>query len=346
MLLYEALFFDNFCALKGLESESVPLGRVITDLSRKVSRKFRVLVGHINPDEDVWLGFWIAERFGLCEESVEYRFVPAGTALPGSANDPTVMHVDTGGGEFDQHGRSLEMACSAGLLAKKLGITEDPGLKAILEWVTIVDNAAAKLPPTHVHFQVTALPRQRSCQNESGETDWMKVKERVYEIFDNIYNQEVSRIRAELDLPRFALWKAVSQEGGRQTIKVCFLFERPYLREAAYQKGADVVVWTTRNDKKGRYYVGVQVSRDSVVRLSRTAALLRFGEARKRGVELSPQDLTYIGQKEPLLGWFLHDSLKLVLCGSPKAPLQDHEYTLLSPQEIEKLVCIALADEK
>ncbi len=320
------------------------MGRVIADLSEKIGRKFRVLVGHINPDEDVWLGFWLSERFGLCEKEVEYRFVPAGTALPGSANDPTVLHVDTGGGEFDQHGRSLKMACSAGLLAAKLGIKDDPGLKAILEWVTIGDNAAAKLPPTHVHFQTTALSRQKSCQNENGETDWMKVKERVYEIFDTIYNQETNRFRAEVDLPRFASWKAVVRGDGLKPIKVCSLFERPHLREAAYERGADVVIWTTRNDKEGRYYVGVQVSRDSDVKLTKAAALLRFGESKKRGLGLDHRELAYIGQKEPVRGWFLHDSLKLILCGSTRAPLQDHEYTQLTPDEIERLVHIALAD--
>lgn len=306
------------------------MGRVITDLSNRLGCKFKTLVGHKNPDEDVWLGFWIAERFGLCERDVRYEFVSAGTARPGSEKDPTVLHVDTGGGEFDQHGKSLARTCSAALLAAKLGLTNDPGLKTLLEWVTAVDNAE-KLPPTHIHFITVGLHRQSSCFGENNQVDWMKVKERIYEIFDMIHDQDTRRQRSRDQLPRNSSWKRLSSG-----VSVCSIFGRPDLRDAAFERGADVVIWTSRNGKG--FYVGIAVGRDSNVRLTGVVALIRYMEAKKRGLNLRVEDLGYLNQAEPVRGWFLHDSLKLILCGSPKASLADDEYTQLTPAEIEQAV--------
>lgn len=308
------------------------MGEVLADLSARLGGvKFKTLVGHINPDEDVWLGFWLAERFGLCEKDIRYEFVPAGTALAGSENKPAVLHVDTGGGEYDQHGKSLGRTCSAALLAAKLGLTQDPGLKIILEWVTAVDNAE-KLPPTHVHFLVVGLAHQRSCLGADKQVDWMKVKDRVYEIFDMIYALETRRETSRRQLSQHASWSALANG-----VKIALIFARPNLREAAFEQGADVVIWTQPKNGKG-FYVGIQVNRESEIQLTVVATLLRYVESRKRGLHLPVEDFNYIGQRPPVRGWFLHDSLKLILCGSPKAPLAENEFTKLLPSEIFQVV--------
>jgi hypothetical protein len=309
---------------------------LLGDRSFKIGRKFHTFVGHVNPDIDVHGGFWLADRAGLGEPSHKYVYVPAGTAQLGSEGDPGVLHIDTGGGEFDQHNKGLTRTCSTALLAAKLGLSQAPGLQEFLEWVTIFDNDEAYFPSTHIHHIVTALPRHPSCKGSNGETDWDKVRERTYEYLDALYEQEAGRFRARREIIEIA-----SKHPLPNGINVFSYPARFFYSEAVAEKGADVGI-QFQDKEAGRFYVGVKVFRGRKIDLTKVAQYLRLGEAMKRGLGLYPDDLAYIGQREPLRGWFLHDSRRLVLCGSAKGPLKQDEYTRLSKEEIEQLVCAAL----
>lgn len=295
--------------------------------------EIKTMVGHKFPDDDVWLSCWIAKKFVPKAAKAEIVFVDAGTCLEGSEGDPSVLHFDTGRGEFDQHGKQLERTCSALILAEKLGVDKDPGLIELLEMVTAVDNAE-KLPPTNLHFVIEGYPR---IFNSAGAIDWQKVQERVFELFDIVYGQESNKAKARADLNKFAGWRVLPNG-----LKVCSIFGQPQLREAAYEAGASVVIWTTRS-KKGKFYVGIQKNRNfSELKLTEVVAWLRHGEAGIRGIDVAGMDLSYIGRDEPVANWFLHDSLNLILNGSKTWTLTEDEYTRLTPIQIEARVCYIL----
>lgn len=336
------------------------------------SPDIRLLVGHQYPDDDVWLCCWMTRKFIPKAGKAQIAFVNAGERLPGSEDDPSVMHFDTGGGEYDQHGKGLSKTASAVLVAEKLGLIEKyPGIKPLLEMVTATDNVEP-LPPTSIHYFIEGLPRKH--RNSDGTFNWTEIQERIFEAFDIIYELEAQRIASRANLSKFAEWTTLPNG-----TKMAALLWHPELREAAFEAGAMIVVWTQRmwrhadtgetvtdgalrakaklagitgskvpewtrsQNWKPVFYTGVQRNRGCPkLGLNGVAASLRRHE---EGV----QNVTYTRSRDDPYAvgrqgrWFLHDSLGLVLNGSRSWTLAENEYTNLSPREILGEVCHALS---
>lgn len=280
---------------------------------------------HKSPDDDCWLCDYIAKKKIAKTANAKLVFVNAGESRPGAENDPTRLVFDTGMGKNDQHGKGgKERTCSAAILAERIDALDDPGLKALLEMVTAVDNIEP-LPITSIHYVIEGYPRL--CKKE-GKVDWQMVEGKVFELFDIIYNQEVQRA-----LSRTKFQEEVRLIPLSNGLKVAPLYWCPGLREAAFEAGADVVIWTARNGHG--FYVGIQRSRRAPeLALTDVCAALRFEEARMRRIPVSNLNLKYIGKNGPVKNWYLHDSLGLVLSGSRSWELGKDEFTRLTPRQI------------
>ncbi len=297
----------------------------IVDLALdQMAPNIRTMVGHKWPDTDVWMCLWIARKFVPKTVAAEIVFVNSGEALPESEGDPSVLHFDTGGGQYDQHGKHAGRTSSAMLLAQHLGIQDNPGLKALLSLTVAVDNVE-ELSPMNLHYIIEGLPRIHQTEQRP---DWKTVQKTVFDMFNIVYGQEAGRQQSRDDLKRFGAFHVLPNG-----IRFTKLLGQARLREAAFQNGADVVLWTQR--KNGGFYVGVQVNRRSKVILSGVAASLRLAEAKARGVN-AEGDLSFVGQEGT--NWFLHDSLKLILCGSRTHELAEDEFTKLTMQQICQVV--------
>lgn len=293
--------------------------------------EIKTLVGHRFPDDDVWFCCWMAKKFIPKAANAEIVFVNAGTALPDSEDDPSVIHFDTGGGEFDQHNKERARTSSATLLAEELNLTQVPGLKALLDMVVAVDNVEP-LPPTSIHYAIEGYPRMFKG-DANGAIDWQKVQKRVFELFDIIYGQETQRAQARENLQKHAVWTTLPNG-----LKIVSLLWNPHLREAAFEQGADVVLWTQTRWTKG-FYVGVQRNRRlPQLSLRGVAIHLREEEAYLRQIQVVRRDLDYLGREGPVSNWFLHQSLGLVLSGSRTWELTKEEYTKIYPGRLTELV--------
>ena len=296
--------------------------------------EIKTLVIHRRPDVDAWLCLWIARKFIPKTADAEVVFTNAGTSVADSS-DPSVLHFDTGGGEFDQHEKRLQRSCSAVLLAKGFGLLEDPGLEPLLEMATKVDNVEP-LDPTSIHYVIEGYP---SKFQKDGNVDWDTIQSRVFEAFDILYSRHTRIAQSREDLNKYVRW-ATLQNG----LRVATLLWHPECRDAAYEQGAAVVVWTI-SQGKNRFYVGVQKSRNYPhLHLVKVADALRREEARSRGVNVENQNLGYFGLKGDIVpGWFFHDSANLILCGGRSHKLKPEEYTRLTPNKIVETVQRTLA---
>ncbi|MFA4998590.1 MAG: hypothetical protein WC514_01070, partial [Candidatus Paceibacterota bacterium] len=154
---------------------------------------------------------------------------------------------------------------------------------------------------------------------------------RIFELFDIVYGQEKQRVESREKLGRLVEW--IKLPNG---IKIAVLFGHPALREAAFEAGAAVVVWT--QDKGGdKFYTGIQKHRDVDIHLNGVAASIRWAESKERGIDASSWNLQYVGLSEKL-PWFLHDSEALIVNGSRGYPLKENEYTKLKPRQIVAIV--------
>jgi len=312
------------------------IDQILKILLEKPEKKVR-LVGHRFPDDDVWLCFWMAKKFIPEAKEAEICFVNAGQALPGSEGDPHILHFDTGGGEYDQHGKGFKKTSSATILAERLDLLKDPGIKPLLEMVTAVDNIRL-LPPTSIHYAIEGYPRDPKFKNQDGIIDWQMVQERVFELFDIVYNQETRRVQSRENLKKYAEWTTLPNG-----LKIASILWHPELREAAFEAGAAVLVWT-QSRGPGRFYTGIQRSREyEPLRLDNIAATLRFAEAQVRGINVQGKNLLYIGREGPITSWYLHDSLGLILNGSRSWKPTEDEYTKLQPRQIVGLIHKALS---
>jgi len=299
----------------------------------------KTLVGHRFPDDDVWLCLWMAKKFIPKAAEAQIVFVNAGERLPGSEGDPSVLHFDTGGGEYDQHvEKEFERTCSAAILRDKL---EELGLELsydalaslnpLVEMVTMVDNVEP-VEPTSLHFLIEGYPRNPNYQNLNGTIDWGRVQERVFEDFDIIYGQELQRIRSREGLGRVVKWATLGNG-----LKVAMLFGHPEYRDAAFDAGAAVVVWTQPRGKN--FYAGIPASRlYPQLYLDETVASIRLEEAKRRGINVAGENLAYTGAKGLVPGWFLHQSRKFAACGTRTHKLTPEEFTKLTPGEIARQV--------
>lgn len=107
------------------------------------------------------------------------------------------------------------------------------------------------------------------------------------------------------------------------------------IKAARYRRGAGSVLYYEPNSGYVTLQAGTRKDGKPILNLKRIAARLRGAEIIKRrgnGKKL-PQNVTRVGMLE---GWFLHPSLKLLICGSPKAP--DARTTALEWSEIIELV--------
>jgi len=285
----------------------------------EASPEVKILVTHKFPDDDAWLCIWLAKKFVPKMATASLVFVNSGETLPGSENDPTIVHFDTGRGRNDQHGKGFKRSCSAILVANELGIAENPGLKPLLEMATAVDNIE-QLPPTHLHFQIVGYPRL--FRNGNG-SDWQKVQERVFEAFEIIYDQANQKALNKLNLGKFAEHTIL-----RNGLKITSVLWHPELRDPAFEEGADVVIWTKRKGKGNKgFYTGIPVNRDTPLYLDKVLLALNEAEAKVREVSTLDKEI-----------WYLHDSKKLILNGSRTHELAEDEFTRLFPRQIVGIV--------
>lgn len=296
--------------------------------------EIKTLVGHRWPDDDTLLCIWMAKKFIPKTKNATVMFINASTSLPGSEKDLSILHFDTGRGDYDQHGKKFRKTCSAVLLAEKLELLNDPGLKPLLELATKVDNIEP-LSPTNIHYIIEGYPRMFK---KDGSIDWQTVMDRTFELFDIIYNQETARVKARGSLERFSEWTTLPNG-----LKISSILWHPECREAAFEAEAAVVIWTVSRNKN-HFYTGIQVNRRyRRLLLDNVVASLRDQEGKVRQIDIHGQDLRYIGREKPITNWYLHDSKRLILNGSRTWQPTEEEYTKLTPRQIVGLVHRALS---
>lgn len=301
-----------------------------------------LLVTHQCPDTDAFCCLWAARRF-IVPEDAECRivFIESSTRLdPEDEIGHEVIYMDVGGGPCDQHGKQLKRESSFGLLIEHYGLAKDEALewclKPILEMTRATDNAE-RVHPMSVHNIFKGL---RNFIREGDETDWSGVCDAAFMMLDILYEQQRGRLKSFMKYEKVGRPRRL-----RNGIVLSDLAREPGLREAAWNTGVDVVIWTPYRGR--RLEVGIAVGRGSrAVVLDAVVRNLRLLEARKRGINTDGQDLATIGTLDSLPTWFYHDSRKLILAGSRSHRLQGDEFTQLTRNDIRNAVVAGLESLK
>ena len=303
-----------------------------------------LVVTHEHPDTDAWLCVWLLMEHYAERPDIQLSFVRAGERLPDNdehGKTHEVIHVDTGGGKYDQHGKGMgRFASSFQLVAEDLDKLEDPAVQKLLPLSKAADAATGDIDPTSIHYFFTALPFSCSCKqggnkNKYGHTDWGVVLDHVLFALETMANKWRHDAKAAEKFKRLARIEELTNG-----VRFCPLNNQPGLRKHAYTQGANVTAWTA--PQKGGFYPAVQVGDKSKLDLSPVVAALRAEEARVRHIDTTGLDLSSVGKLSEIPGWFLHDTRRLVGCGTRTHPLSLEEMTKIKASRFFEIVRIEL----
>ena len=312
----------------------------------------KVVFDHL--DLDTLLCLWAL----IFKMSKRYNVVPilvdSGERLrPEETEVCDVVYVDMGGGPCDHHGKGLVNTSSFVLVAEQFGFVSDPGMSVLLDLSRRVDNAQ-EVGWDSIAFAVTnTLHNPWFRHVDSDELDVTKILEFVSILFDGVYKQTFARHKAKKDYDKGGVTRVVLENG-----VVVVLIPKPSLRDEAFRRGADVAMWYSHipGDPSGAFTVQIAVNRaNKTIDLTAVAEMLRKCEIRSRrfGEGLGDAALDriieqFVGldmvETHPQVpGWYLHDSLRLILCGSKKHPLKEGDTTTMPLAHIFAVLCHQLS---
>lgn len=304
-----------------------------TEASAQPAPKKWLLATHYSWDTDA-IFCLVFSRMFLTKETDEVKITMLrsgeGVSEEDAAGFDEVLVMDTGLGELDQHGKDLERGSSFQLLCKKYGWDKDEAMAPFIELSLASDNVEV-IDHLSLHYLLKGL-RFAYRDKVTKEVDWNAVFEHSYFDIKIHYDMIKSWVKSRNE---FA--KSGKVEELANGVKISILERRARLREAAYEAGADVVLWT-ENKGNGKFYVGIQVNRKSDVTLEGVMEGIRVAEAQKRGVSCSGHQLDAPGENPVFGGWYLHGNGKVILCGSLTHELFDGEHTLLPVDQIVKIM--------
>ena len=303
------------------------------------------ILTHERPHLDEIVAIWLLRRFG------EPRFPGVGTAevaftsarklaeaglKPEEYEARGTILLGIGGGRFDEH-PSLEQGrkaddCAATLVARELGVGEDPALAKILKFVRAAD-VEGNASPFDISYIVKLL-HGRYPDDPHRVIDWALVAiEAKYQDqlrFFTVVKQEFdARAKVEqiaIGKRRFNMVTIDSDEDGIHK----------YAR-SEYGARAAVVV-----QRRSSGNVAVFGNKQAGVDLREVAKLIRLAERKAKGLELEPDEerLLAEGHAEGAEEWFYHRPGQMLLNGS--LTQADVAPTRLSLERIVELVRIGV----
>jgi hypothetical protein len=274
----------------------------------------KVIVTHIFPDLDAIAAAWLLIRFHPDFSETDIKFVPAGGTYQNLAvdSDPTVIHVDTGLGQFDHHQLKTKTAAAElvfnHLKEEKL-IAEKhlAGLERLIKLVVAFDNFDDFFwpEPNHDRYDLE-LPELINNLKISGK---LNDKELVYQgmlLLDAALTGLTIKSKSEQEIKTGRQFKTKWGKG------IAVMSQNSSLSKLAQKLGFSVIV--VKDPKTGFASVKSQP---------------------KPEIDLEPVYLK-LKAADPQASWFFHQSRHIISNGSRHN--QAVKATSLDLEEIIKIV--------
>ena len=250
----------------------------------------KTLVTHINPHLDDISAIWLFKQFHPDFNDAKIEFINASRDEALNNEDLERVYFGTGGGKYDEHKGDLE-DCAASLVWKDIkasGLTsnddiENKALDDLIEWNRLIDlgkGTDADFGP----YGVQAFIRSK----ESTQEDSLKSYELGAEILNRILELLKKVKQSEKD------WNSkieFNSKFGKSAAVVSETVDRAFVRKL----GFDLVLMYDPKFKSAQFFTP------------------------SFDIDLEPIYKKLI-EKEPSVGWFLHQSHHMVICGSSSAP--------------------------
>lgn len=267
----------------------------------------KTLVTHINPHLDDITAIWLFKKFHPDFKEAKVEFISAAKGNIAADEDENRVYIGVGRGRFDEHKGDLEDAATS-LVWKYLkdkGYTpsdevDSKALEELVEWVRLDDLGRLKDLP-YKDFSVASFIRVYSSDRPEKS---QKNLELGMDILDRILEVLKDKYRGERD------WEKRRE------------FETSFGKGVAVE--SEFVNRAFCDNQEGDVFLIRDPEHNSI----------QFYTPRE-GIDLEPI-YKRVKELDPEAGWFLHQSHKMVICGSGSAP--DSKPTKLSLEELMEIV--------
>lgn len=256
------------------------------------------IVTHSSPDLDAICSTWLLKTFHHKYKSAEILFVPAGSTLEGAIvdQDPMVIHVDTGFGNYDHHQLKKKTSAAELVLAeliKKDYVKEEqlPSLQRFVQVVTDFDNFKDSLRSDAAsdYHLFTASEIIFGYKGLHGDDD--SVMAFGFEIMASLWNVMRQRVSGEQEL----------KEKGRA-------FSTPWGRTVALETKIGAIA-----------HVALKVGYDMIISKHPDKGFVRVKQRPNAKKKLHALYLL-LKKKDPHATWFYHQGGNMIINGSANNP--------------------------
>ena len=241
----------------------------------------QTIVTHPYPDVDACTGVWLYCHLSKLPVNEVRLLFNKGKYKA----DDDLIYIDTGGGIFDHHD-SNEYTCATSQIASNLGIGKDPMLKEIVDYSLRADNGKLTREETDFFSLVSLVEGLNAKYKE----DYEKVVRTYCSAMDAYYISGMRKLSVDSTLEHGIQFNTKKGQG------IACISTSSQVAWEAHRRGFAIYVYI--DPITG--YSGFTTSPDYDVGFSDLYCAIK--------------------QKEPDADWFLHSSMRLLLCGSKKAP--------------------------
>lgn len=308
-----------------------------------VVKKF---VLHLYPDLDALGALWLMKRFGEKKfpnaSLAPVEFWPIQKGKGSELEKQGIIALDFGRGRFDHHDLKdgEENFCATVLVVRELEIEDYPPLTKFLEFIQRKDVKGEGVKSKDTLDQCFHLVSIADGLNRRYANNPEKVQEIVFEIFDAYYLLELEWFDVINQL------KNAFQIETRNGYKITLVYsESPKAARATRFQKFDACVIKDPLTHSITIQWNRQISKLTLnARLEmvrRITKQLRILEASSCQEEIDQKRLDEVGEYR---GWFLHDSITLLLFGSQKNPPKTA--SKIPDQVIAEIVACGLDSER
>ena len=312
--------------------------------------KYHTIVTHVNPHLDEITAIWLLRRFGekkfLGISTAKITFWSTGGQAPDgrSAEDyerEGILLIGIGGGCFDEHpanGSARKKGeCAATLVAKALGVDNDPALEKILKFAVNSD-----LKGTSHLFDLASIVKvlhQEYPDNPEKVMEWATIG------LEAKYQEQLQFFNAAIELAKADFEKDANIENilgphGRTLKMATIISDNPQMSKFArsdYGGNADIVI-----QQRSSGNVQIFTNRFSGLVLYDVVQMIRLAEQEVKGkiVTTDWKELASEGKVEGVEEWYFQKAGQMLLNGSLTATQVPS--TRLSLEKIKEIVRIGV----
>jgi len=251
----------------------------------------KTLVTHHRPHLDDICGFWLFMRY--IPEFADAQFDFISTDHKGNPSEDTEdrIHIGVGRGQFDEHKGDVG-DCATSLVFKHIRehVDLEPrterALDKIVQWVLLEDTGRL----TKIDQRDFTVPIILKGEYERTKRDSGAVVELGLKMLDALLPGQLNQVRVEED------WETRTEFDSRFGRAVALESDASGIDSFAYKKGIPLVVQINA----GSRYHGIRADAGS-------------------DIDLTPV-YDELMRREPDVGWYLHHSKKMLLCGGDLSP--------------------------